>query len=111
MIIWVTGVLRGTVVGDWHCDNLCGSHLQGKSGAVYKVKCSNCQATFFGEADRNLTMWLSKHTQATKKGGLNNNIAEHHLKTSHTIDWDSAMCFYNLQYWLLSANYTQKLIH
>ena len=23
---------------------------------------------------------------------LNNNIAEHHLKTSHTIDWDSATC-------------------
>ena len=27
-IIWVIGVLRRTVVGDWRFDNLCGSHLQ-----------------------------------------------------------------------------------
>ena len=27
MIIWVTGVLTGTVVGDGRFDNLCGSHL------------------------------------------------------------------------------------
>ena len=37
-----------------------------------------------------------KRTQiGTKKGDLNNNIAEHHLGTSHTIDWDSATCFTN----------------
>ena len=28
LIIWVIGVLRRTVVGDWLFDNLCGSHLQ-----------------------------------------------------------------------------------
>ena len=28
MIIWVTGFLRRTLVGDWCFDNLCGSHLQ-----------------------------------------------------------------------------------
>ena len=28
MIIWVNGVLRRTVFGDWRFDNLCGSHLQ-----------------------------------------------------------------------------------
>jgi len=28
-IIWVIGVLRRTVVGDWHFDNPYGSHLQG----------------------------------------------------------------------------------
>ena len=28
MIIWVNGVLRRTVVGDWRFDTLCGSHLQ-----------------------------------------------------------------------------------
>ena len=31
---------------------------------------------------------------------LNNNIAEHHLKTSHAIDWDSAMCLtYSTDYY------------
>jgi len=40
-------------------------------------------------------MWL-----ATKKGDLNNNIAEHHLKTNHGIDWDSATCLtYSTHYY------------
>ena len=57
-----------------------------KPGAVYKIHCSNCQATYIGETGRNLTRRLSEHKQAIKKGDLNNNIAEHHLKTSHAID-------------------------
>ena len=36
-------------------------------------------------------MQLNEHKQATKKGDLNN-IAKHHLKTSHTINWNSATC-------------------
>ena len=37
---------------------------------------------------------------ATKKGDLNNNIAEHHLKTNHAIDWDSATCLtYSTDYY------------
>ena len=31
MIIWVTDVLKVTVVDDWHFDNLCGSHLQSQA--------------------------------------------------------------------------------
>ena len=41
--------------------------------------------------------------QATKKGDLNNNIAERHLKTSHTFDWDSATCV------IYSTNYYQPI--
>ena len=33
-----------------------------------------------------------KTKRATEKGDLKDNIAEHHLKANHTIDWDSAMC-------------------
>ena len=62
------------------------------SGAVYKIHCSNCQATYIGETGRNLTTRLTEHKRATKKGNLNNNIAEHHLKTNDAIDWDSATC-------------------
>ena len=61
-----------------------------RPGAVYKIKCSHCQATYIGETGRNVTTRLKEHKRATKKGDFNNNIAEHHLKTSHTIDWDSA---------------------
>ena len=49
-----------------------------RPGAVYKIKCSDC---------RNLTARLNEQKRGTKKGDLNNNIAEHHLKTSHIIDW------------------------
>ena len=34
-----------------------------------------------GETGRNLTTRQTEHKRATKKGDLNNNIAEHHLKT------------------------------
>ena len=43
---------------------------------------------------------LTEHKPATKKGDLNNNIAEHHLKTNHAIDWDSATCLtYSTDYY------------
>ena len=53
---------------------------EGRPEAVYKIKCSDCQATFIGETGRNLTTRLNEHKRATKKGDLNNNISEHHLK-------------------------------
>ena len=40
----------------------------------------------------NVLYCFNMNLDATKKGDLNNDIAEHHLKTSHTIDWDSATC-------------------
>ena len=46
---------------------------------------------------------LTEHKRATKKGDLNNNIAEHHLKTSDAIDWDSATCLTN------STDYYQRI--
>ena len=61
-------------------------------GAVCKIKCCNCQATYICETGRNLTTKLNEHKQATKKGDLKNITTTHHLKTTHTIAWDSAMC-------------------
>ena len=73
---------------------------ENRPGAVYKIKCSDCQATYIGETGRNLTTRLNEHKRATKKGDVNNNITEHHLKTSHTIDWDSATCLtYSTDYY------------
>ena len=71
-----------------------------RPGTVYKIKCSDCQATYIGETGRKLTTRLNEHKRASKKGDVNNNIAEHHLKTSHTIDWDSATCLtYSIEYY------------
>ena len=58
-----------------------------RRGAVHKIKCCDCQAT-----GRNLSVRLTEHKQATRNGDINNHIAEHHLKTNHRINWDSAEC-------------------
>jgi len=65
-----------------------------RQGAVYKIKCCDCQDTYIGETGRNLNVRL------TRNGVINNHIAEHHLKTNHRINWDSAECVtYNTDYY------------
>ena len=72
--------------------------------AVYKIKCCDCQATYIGETGKNLNARLTEHRRATRKGDINNNIAEHHLQTKHRIDWDSATCV------TYSTNYYQRTV-
>ena len=74
-----------------------------RQGAVYKIKCSDCQASYIGETGRNLNTRLTEHKRATRNGDVNNHISEHHRLTNHKIDWDSAEC---LTY---STNYFQRL--
>ena len=74
-----------------------------RQGAVYKIKCSDCQASYIGETDRNLNTRLFEHKRAMRNGDTNNHIAVHHQLTNHNIDWDSAQC---LTY---STNYFQRL--
>jgi len=74
-----------------------------RQGAVYKIKCSDCQASYIGETGRNLKTRLTEHKRATRNGDANNHIAAHHQLTNHNIDWDSARC---LTY---STNYFQRL--
>ena len=57
-----------------------------RQGAVYKIKCCDCQATYIGETGRNLNTRLTEHKRATRNGDLNNNIAEHHLQTNHVTE-------------------------
>ena len=74
-----------------------------RQGALYKIKCCFCQATYFGETDRNLSTRLTEHKRATRNGDVNNHIAEHYLQTKHQIDWDSARCITH------STDYYQRL--
>ena len=74
-----------------------------RQGAVYKIKCCDCQATYIGESGRNLNIRLTEHKRATRNGDINNRFAEHHLQTNHRIDWDSAKCV------TYSTNYYQRL--
>ena len=74
-----------------------------RQGAVYKIKCCDCQASYIGETGRNLSTRLTEHKRATRNGDVNNHIAEHHLQTKHRIDWDSATCI------TYSTDYYQRL--
>ena len=74
-----------------------------RQGAVYKIKCCDCQATYIGETGRNLNVRLTEHKRATRNGDINHHIAEHHLQTNHRIDLDSA------KYITYSTNYYQRL--
>ncbi|CAH3016315.1 unnamed protein product [Porites evermanni] len=38
-----------------------------RQGAVYKIKCCDCQAFYIGETDRNLSTRLTEHKRATRK--------------------------------------------
>ena len=62
------------------------------NSVLRKIKCCDCQASYIGESGRNLSTRLTEHKRATKNGDVNNHFAEHHLKTKHQIDWDSATC-------------------
>ena len=74
-----------------------------RQGAVYKIKCSDCQASYIGETGRNLNTRLTEHKRASRNGDVNNHISEHHRLTNHKIDWDSAECL------TCSTNYFQRL--
>ena len=74
-----------------------------RQGAVYKIKCSDCPAAYFGETDRNLNTRLTELKRATRNGDASNHIAVHHQQTKHNIDWDSA------QWLICSTNYFQRL--
>ena len=78
-------------------------HSRDRQGAIYKIKCADCQATYFGETGRNLNSRLTEHKRATKNGNRTNHIAEHHGQTKHNIDWDSTACI------TYCTNYKQRL--
>ena len=59
--------------------------LQDRQGAVHKIRCCDCKATYIGETG-NLNTWLTEHKWATRNGDVNKHIAEHHLQTKHQID-------------------------
>ena len=42
-----------------------------RQGAVYKIKCCDCLATYIGETGRNFSTRLTEHKQATRNGDIN----------------------------------------
>jgi len=76
-----------------------------RQGAVYNIKCCNCQATYIGETSRNLNIRLTEHKWATRNGDNDNHIAEHHFKNKLQ-NWLGLCWMHYLQYRLLSTNHS-----
>ena len=72
-----------------------------RQGAVYKIKCSECQASYIGETGRNLNTRLTEHKRATRNGDANNHIAAHH-STDKPQHWLGLCSVLNLQYELFA---------
>ena len=54
-----------------------------RQGALLKIKCCDCHATYIGETGRNPSTRLTEHKRATRNGDVSNHIADHHLQTKH----------------------------
>ena len=59
-----------------------------KTGVVYKVPCSDCQATYVGQTGRTLLHRIKEHKRAlTTASPMNSALAEHAMDTGHEIKW------------------------
>ena len=59
---------------------------------MYRIKCTDYQATYIGETGWKLKTRVSEHKRATKNGDIRNHISEHHQLTIYKIDWDCVEC-------------------
>jgi len=60
------------------------------NNVVYKIQCSDCEATYIGQTKRQLRTRIKEHKQnVKKKTDTLPVITEHILNTGHNFDWDN----------------------
>ena len=71
-----------------------------RKGVIYRVPCKECDAVYIGETLRNLEERLKEHKRHVEKSDPKGSaIAEHVLKTGHSIAWDKAQVIDYEQRW------------
>ena len=61
-----------------------------QNNVVYKIPCSDCQATYIGETKRSLLTRSKEHLRAvTNRDIEKNELADHSWTHDHRIDWDN----------------------
>ena len=61
-------------------------------GAIYKIACSKCPASYVGETGRTLRCRVKEHKRCIANKDTGNRIAVHHMTTNHQMDWKRATC-------------------
>jgi len=76
------------------------------SNVVYKITCSDCQASYIGQTKRQLGTRIKEHKQKinNKKTDSLAVITEHIFNTNHKIDWDNTKILDR------ETNYNKRLI-
>ena len=60
------------------------------SGAIYRIPCADCGASYIGESGRPLSTRLKEHKKAVAELSKHHSgVAEHVVDTGHEIDWEA----------------------
>ena len=61
-------------------------------GAIYRIACSECPASYVEETGRTLQRRVKEHKRCIANKDTSNRIAVHHMTTNHQMDWEGATC-------------------
>ena len=62
------------------------SPINSRTGAVYKIPCAECLASYVGETGRTLECRIKEHKRSIVNEDTGNNIAVHHMSTKHQMN-------------------------
>ena len=79
------------------------SPINSRAGAVYKIPCTECPASYVGETGRTLECSIKEHKRSIANEDTRNNIAIHHMSTKHQMNWEEAACLD------FAANYHERM--
>ncbi len=57
-------------------------------GVVYQIPCGDCDETYIGHSGRPLNTRVQEHKNAVRKSSVSSGVADHTIKTGHSIDWE-----------------------
>jgi len=60
---------------------------------VYKLCCTQCNASYVGQTHRLLKTRIDKHRSHIRRNTNQNSVTEHRLKFSHDFDWNNIEIF------------------